>query len=91
MLWQAGFAVDVLLEPAKKVAKAFSYADRVNGRRVFFVAPSEWDAGKVRMKDLRTSVEADKEVDLPFDTLLEALAERGILPSAAAFAPKSAA
>ena len=52
-LRSAGYAVDVLLEPAKKVAKAFSYADRVNGRRVLFVAPDEWAKGEVRMKELR--------------------------------------
>ena len=51
-LRSAGFAVDVLLEPARKVAKAFSYADRVQGQRVMFVAPDEWANGKVRMKDL---------------------------------------
>lgn len=47
---QSGFAIDVLLEPTgggKKVAKAFSYADRVQGRRVLFVAPDEWAVGKV--------------------------------------------
>jgi len=77
----AGYAVDVLLEPAKKIAKAFSYADRVNGRRSLFIAPSEWEAGNVRMKDLRAEGDnADKQVDLPFATLVEALAERGIGP-----------
>jgi histidyl-tRNA synthetase len=45
-LRQAGYAVDVLLEPAKKVAKAFNYADRVNGRRSIFVAPDKIDAAK---------------------------------------------
>ena len=80
VLRAAGFAVDVLLEPARKVGKAFNYADRVHGRRVMFVAPSEWEAGMVRMKDLRTSVEAEKEVDLPFDGLAAELAKRGIVP-----------
>lgn len=80
---QAGFAIDVLLEPTgggKKVAKAFSYADRVQGKRVLFVAPDEWMNGKVRMKDLRK--EDEKEVDLPFDRLVSALADLGIAPMA---------
>lgn len=80
---QAGFAIDVLLEPTgggKKVAKAFSYADRVQGKRVLFVAPDEWMNGKVRMKDLRK--EDEKEVDLPFDGLVSALADLGIAPMA---------
>ena len=50
------------------------------GRRVLFVAPDEWANGSVRMKDLRTTVEAEKEVDLPVATLVSALKERGILP-----------
>jgi len=78
-LRKANFAVDVLLEPAKKVAKAFSYADRVFGKRVLFVAPDEWSAGKVRMKDLRTSDESAKEIDLPVATLVASLAELGIV------------
>ena len=79
-LRSAGFAVDVLLEPAKKLAKAFSYADRVNGRRVLLVAPDEWSKGLVRMKDLRTTVEGEKEVDLQVATLLDELKARGVAP-----------
>ena len=79
-LRSAGFAVDVLLEPAKKLHKAFSYADRVNGRRVLLVAPDEWAKGEVRMKDLRTTVEEEKQVDLKVDGLLEQLKQRGISP-----------
>ena len=78
----AGFAVDVLLEPAKKVKKAFEYADRVKGSKVFFVAPDEWASGKVRMKDLRQGGEDDKQVDLPLDGLIAALAKMGITPGA---------
>ena len=84
LLRGAGFAVDVLLEPAKKVKKAFEYADRVQGKRVFFVAPDEWASGKVRMKDMRKSDkdEDDKGVDLPLDGLVAALAQMGITSSA---------
>jgi histidyl-tRNA synthetase len=85
-LRQAGYAVDVLLEPAKKVAKAFNYADRVNGRRSIFVAPDEFANGKVRMKDLRSAnPEAEKEVDLNIATLVEELQQRGIVPSTKPF------
>ena len=87
-LREAGYAVDVLLEPAKKVAKAFSYADRVNGRRVLFVAPDEWTAGKVRMKDLRTANEAEKEVDLTVSNLVAELRAKGIMPSSLPFGSK---
>ena len=89
LLRQAGYAVDVLLEPAKKVAKAFNYADRVNGRRSLFVAPDEWAAGKVRMKDLRSAAEAtEREVDLNVATLVEELQKRGIMPSTKPFGLK---
>jgi len=83
ILRDAGFAVDVLLEPAKKVTKAFNYANRVNGKRMFFVAPDEWAQGLVRMKDLRAGgmdEDADKQFDLPVDGLIAKLAEMGILP-----------
>ena len=50
--------------------QAFSYADRVMGRRVMFLAPDEWVNGKVRMKDLRTEVEEEKEVDRPLDRVV---------------------
>jgi len=76
----AGYAVDVLLEPAKQLKKAFSYADRVNGRRVLLVAPDEWSKGLVRMKDLRTTVEEEKQVDLSVATLVEDLRARGVVP-----------
>ena len=75
-----GFAVDVLLQPAKKVAKAFSYADRVRGERVIFVAPDEWSKGLVRVKDLRAAEGTDKEVDVPVDSLVDALGKLGIRP-----------
>lgn len=79
LLRKADFAVDMLLDP-KKPKKAFEYADKKEGRRVMFVAPGEWAAGNVRMKDmLETDTEA-KEVDLPFDGLLAALKGLGISP-----------
>lgn len=79
-LREAKFAVDVLLEPAKQVKKAFSYADRVCGKRVIFVAPDEWEQGMVRMKDLRTQDENDKQVDLPMESLVDALGKLGVNP-----------
>ena len=82
-LRQSGFAVDVLLEPAKKLHKAFSYADRVKGRRVLLVAPDEWSKGLVRMKDLRTAEgegETSKEVDLQVEGLVDQLKGMGIVP-----------
>ena len=78
----AGFAVDVLLAPKKHVDKAFSYADRVDGRRVVFVAPDEWAQKKVRVKDLRAPEDdPNKQVDLPVDGFVEALAAMGVRPN----------
>jgi len=68
----AGHQVDVLSEPAKKVAKAFNYADRVGAIRVAFVAPGEWEQGLVRIKDLRNFGDAEetaKQRDIPIDDL----------------------
>ena len=45
--------MDLLLEPKKKVANTFDYANRAGARYIVFVAPSEWEKGTVRVKDLR--------------------------------------
>ena len=69
--------VDVLLEPKKKVAQTFDYANRIGARYVVFVAPSEWENGCVRIKDLRAEEyaeeDADKQVDVKFEDLWKAL------------------
>ena len=39
-----------------------------------------WLALQVRMKDLRTDKEDEKEVDLPFSGLVDALVARGVTP-----------
>merc|ERR1712048_1354575 len=69
----AGKSVDVYTEPSRKVAKAYNYADRVGARRVALVAPSEWEKGCVRVKDLRSfskdASSEEKERDIPFSDL----------------------
>merc|ERR1719305_1048959 len=65
-LRQAGKTVDVAPEAFKKVQKAFKYADKAGARRIAFVAPGEWEVGKVRIKDLRTGdAENRPQVDVP--------------------------
>ena len=44
-------AVDAALQ-ACKARKAFDLANRAGARLVAFVAPDEWDVGKVRVKDI---------------------------------------
>eukprot|EP00747_Dinoflagellata_sp_TGD_P100566 gnl/TRDRNA2_/TRDRNA2_168071_c0_seq2.p1 gnl/TRDRNA2_/TRDRNA2_168071_c0~~gnl/TRDRNA2_/TRDRNA2_168071_c0_seq2.p1 ORF type:complete len:401 (-),score=97.43 gnl/TRDRNA2_/TRDRNA2_168071_c0_seq2:3-1205(-) len=65
----AGKTVDVFPEVAKKVGKAFSYADRVGAVRIAFVAPDEWEKGLVRIKDLRSFgrdvPDEEKQHDVP--------------------------
>merc|ERR1711972_108921 len=69
----AGKVVDVYTEPAKKVHKAFNYADRAGAVRMAFVAPGEWEQGLVRIKDLRNfgqdAPDSDKQKDVPLDDL----------------------
>jgi len=69
----AGKRVDVFPDPAKKVARAFNYADRVGAVRVAFVAPGEWDQGLVRIKDMRNfgqdAPDSVKQKDVPLDDL----------------------
>jgi len=74
-LRKVGKSVCLYQEVAKKVGKAFNYADRVKARYIAFVAPDEWSRGMVRVKDLRTDNESAKERDVPLDALdtLEAI------------------
>lgn len=68
----AGKTVDVYPDSAKKVKKAFKYADRIGAVRIAFVAPSEWEQGLVRIKDLRVAEETpddEKQRDVPFADL----------------------
>lgn len=68
----AGKTVDVYTEAAKKVGKAFNHADRVGAKRIAFVAPSEWEQGLVRIKDLRMGegvTDDVKQKDVPFTDL----------------------
>jgi histidyl-tRNA synthetase len=61
----------------KKVAQTFDYANRIGARYVVFVAPSEWENGCVRIKDLRAEEyaedDADKQVDVKIEDLWNAL------------------
>lgn len=67
-----GASVDVLMEPKRRVAGVFDYADRVGARRLIFVAPDEHAKGMVRVKDLRViEGEGVKQVDVPLDSLAE--------------------
>lgn len=63
-----GKSVDVILEK-KRVTWAYKYADRVGADFVVFVAPDEWAKGFVRVKNLRTQVEDEKETNVKFEDL----------------------
>eukprot|EP00931_Biecheleriopsis_adriatica_P043734 TRINITY_DN2498_c0_g1_i1.p1 TRINITY_DN2498_c0_g1~~TRINITY_DN2498_c0_g1_i1.p1 ORF type:complete len:565 (+),score=160.66 TRINITY_DN2498_c0_g1_i1:101-1795(+) len=85
-LRKAGLTVDVYTEVAKKVAKAFNYADRAGAFRVAFVAPDEWSKGLVRIKDLRNFGPNDpddmKQKDVPLDDLANVDSYFGMAPKA---------
>ena len=51
--------VDVLLEPRKKIASTFEYADKAGAHFIVFVAPDEWARGVVAVKDLRAAEGAE--------------------------------
>lgn len=53
----------------KKIAKAFSYCDRLGATYMALVAPGEWEQGKVRVKNLRESDEDKKQFDVPVEEL----------------------
>lgn len=72
-LRKAGKTVDVYTDVAKKVGKAFNYADRAGAVKIAFVAPDEWAKGLVRIKDLRNFKADDpddmKQKDIPLEDL----------------------
>lgn len=72
-LRKSGKTVDVYTDVAKKVGKAFNYADRAGAVKIAFVAPDEWAKGLVRIKDLRNFKADDpddmKQKDIPFEDL----------------------
>ena len=73
-LREGGAQVDLLLEPKKKVTQTFDYANRVGARYMVFVAPQEWEAGKVRIKDLRLGEDVpdeEKQIDVALDDLVK--------------------
>ncbi|KAK9839709.1 hypothetical protein WJX81_007688 [Elliptochloris bilobata] len=57
-LRRAGRRVDLLLEP-KKMKWVFKHAERCGAARLVLLAPEEWAAGAVRVKDLATREEVD--------------------------------
>jgi len=61
-LRQSGRTVDLVLED-KKAKWAFKQAERVGAERVVLLGEKEWEAGNVRVKDLRTREEVDVNLD----------------------------
>ena len=57
----AGRSVDLVME-RKKMKWAYSHADARGAERMVLVAPSEWDNGEVRIKDLRSGEQANVAV-----------------------------
>jgi len=55
-LRQAGASVDTMLEPRRRVAQAFDYADRAGADFMAFVAPDEWAADTICIKSLRAPI-----------------------------------
>jgi len=61
-LRERGRSVDLILED-RKMKWAFRHADHAGASRMILLAPREWSAGKVRIKDLATGQEQDVPVD----------------------------
>ena len=60
-LRRSGRSVDLILED-KRVKWAFRHADLSGASRMILLAPNEWAADKVRVKDLQTGEESDLAV-----------------------------
>lgn len=64
-LRKSGRTVDLILEP-KKMKQVFKVTDRTSAQRLVIVAPKEWEAGRVRVKQL----DSREEMDVSFDELI---------------------
>lgn len=65
-----GKRVELQLIPKKKIGWCYELADRIGADQLCFVAPDEWNAGKVRIKNLRLPEDApNKQFDIEFDKL----------------------
>jgi histidyl-tRNA synthetase len=60
----SGRSVDLVLE-TKKMKWAYTHADARGAQRLVLVAPSEWEQGLVRIKDLASG----EQSDVPFESL----------------------
>ncbi|DBA95079.1 TPA: hypothetical protein ACH3X1_002592 [Trebouxia sp. C0004] len=61
-LRKSGHTVDLILEP-KKMKQVFKVTDRTCAQRLVIVAPKEWEAGRVRVKQLDSREEKDVLLD----------------------------
>jgi len=66
-----GRCVDVQLIPGKKITWCYDYANRVGADRTVLIAPSEWEKGLVRVKDMKRGArdESYKGEDVKVDDL----------------------
>ena len=58
----SGRAVDLVLDD-KRMKWAFRHAERTGAQRLVMVMPEEWQAGKVRIKNLETGEESDFDAE----------------------------
>ena len=58
----SGRSVDLVLDD-KRMKWAFRHAERTGAQRLVMVMPEEWNAGKVRIKNLQTEEEFDFDVE----------------------------
>ncbi|CAM9589385.1 unnamed protein product [Ascophyllum nodosum] len=76
VLRRGGLSVDLVLE-ARKTKANFKHAARVGASHAIMVAPAEWKAGKVSVKDLRTSEQSELAVADVAGHILDTLADPG--------------
>ena len=58
----SGRSVDLVLDD-KRMKWAFRHAERTGAQRLVMVMPEEWQAGKVRIKNLETGEESDLDAE----------------------------
>lgn len=59
----AGISAEVYPDPGHKLAKQFAYADKRGTKKVLILGPDDLAAGKIQIKDMKTGVQDNIEID----------------------------
>jgi histidyl-tRNA synthetase len=79
LLWSNGIAAETLPRANPKIQSQLSYANERNVPFAVVIGGSELERGVVQLKDLNSTDDERKQVEVPRDQLVEVLKQRGVV------------